>query len=267
MGISILVLTVAFYAAVATAYLEARRRREAPPRWARIAGPLTVGIHLLGLILLSAETQRSPFANGSQALSFLAFSLVALYLVLEATSRVATHGGGFYVLAALFAAIGVPGLVEGGAAAGGTPPDAGRSLHVGFALMSSAAVLASGLLAAGYLGAYRRVKKHRLGPGAQGPSLTGFERLARRASLLGVLLLGPALFLGSRIATRSEDPGSVWFLVLTMGVPLVLLAAAFLIWWRRPLRGVTAAWLNLAGTATLFVAFGLMHPVMMRVGL
>ena len=151
MGVSLLVLVVAFYAAVATGYLEARRHREPIPTWARIAGPLSVGAHLLGLILLSMATERSPFTTVSQSLSFLAFSLTALYLLLEATSRVAAHGGGFYALAGLLTALSVPGLVQGEPMAwADVPRNVPRSLHIGLALMSTAAVFAGGMAAGIY---------------------------------------------------------------------------------------------------------------------
>jgi hypothetical protein len=266
-SVSVLVLAVACYAAVATAYLEARRRREAPPTWARVAGPATVALQFVGLVVLSAEMQRSPFATGSQAMSFLAFSLAALYLLLEATSRVATHGGGFYATAAVLAALGVPGLIGGAAATWASMPrDPSRSWHVGLALMSTAAVLASGLLAIGYLGTYARVKRHRLGTGVAGPSLAGFEQLARRASLLGVALLAPALFVGLEVAARDAHPAGTLFLSITTGFLLLILGGAFLIWWRRPLRGVWAAWLNLGGTVVMLASFALVHPLMMRGG-
>ena len=136
MAISLLVLVVAFYAAVATAYGEARRHREAAPRWARIVGPLSVAAHLIGLFLLSHETARSPFATGSQALSFLAFAVAGLYLVLEATSRVASHGAGFYAVAACLTALSVPGLISGDPASwSNTGPDTARTMHVGLSLL------------------------------------------------------------------------------------------------------------------------------------
>jgi hypothetical protein len=265
--VSILVLVVAFYAAVATGYLEARRRREPVPGWARVAGPASVATHLGGLVALSLVMQRSPFATSSQALSFLAFALALLYLVLEATSRVATHGGGFYGLAALLTAFSVPGLVHGDALAwAAVPHDSVRSLHIGFSLMSTAAVLAGGLLAIGYLGAHARVKRRKLRVGQNGPSLAGFERLARRASLLGVLLLLPALVLGVRVEMADHEAGRVLFLTGTVGALLVLLVAALLIWWRRPLLGVLAAWFNLAAAVLLLIAFGVVHPLVLRGG-
>lgn len=260
MANTLLVLVVACYAAAATAYLEARRRRESPPGWARLAGPVSVGAHLLGLVLLGQELGRSPFASGAQSLSFVAFSLAALYLVLEATSRVATHGGGFYALVAVLSALSVPGLIHSpvGAAAA-APRDALRTVHVGLSLLAAAAVLAGGLLALGYLEAYRRVKRRSLVAGEEGPSLSGFERLERRASGLAVLLLLPALLLGGGVAQAHEPGRSFALLTLLTGALLVLLAVAGLIWWRRPLKGRLAALLNLVATGLLVVAVLLAH--------
>ena len=266
MSVSLLVLVVAFYAAVATGYLEARRRREPPPLWARWAGPGSVALHLLGLLLLSAAMHRSPFASGSQAISFLAFSVVALYLVLEAISHVSTHGGGFYALAAVLAAVSVPGLVEGDPAQWAEAPrEVNRSLHVGLSLMGTAAVAAAGLLAIGYLGTYRRVKSRKLVAGTKGPSLGGFERLTRIASLLAILLLVPALMLGRRTQTGSHGI-DMTPLTITIGVVLTLIVAAFAIWWRRPLRGALAAWINVIAVIVLVVGFGVVHPLVLQGG-
>ena len=263
MGTPVLVLVVALYSAVATAYLEARRRREAPPTWARIVGPLAATAHLAGLVLLSAQIRQSPFSTTSQALSFLAFSLVALYLVLEATSRVATHGGGFYAAAALLAAVGVPGLVDAAPSAIGAVKDNMRTYHVGLSLMGTAAVFAGGLLAGGYLGQYRRVKGGDLKGGEEGPSLRGFERLARGASLLGTLLLGPSLVLGVVTARQEPSPANTIILTSMTAVCFFLLVAAGWIWWRRPLKGRTAAWLNLLALIVVLVAFFLVHPLVL----
>lgn len=265
---SLLVLVVAFYAAVATGYLEARRRREPTPLWARMAGPLSVAAHLLGLILLSMATSRSPFTTVSQSLSFLAFSLTALYLLLEATSRVAAHGGGFYAVAGLLTALSVPGLVQGEPMAWAeVPRNVPRSMHIGLALMSTAAVLAGGLLALGYLGSYRRLKTGRVAAGAHGPSLDGFHRLLRRASLLGIVLLVPSLVLGIRAFGDDASPGHLLTLTSTIVALLIVLTGAFVLWWRRPLRGHLAAWLNLIAVAILVVGFGIVHPLVLKGGL
>lgn len=261
MAHSLLVLVVACYAAAATSYAEARRRRETVPRWARLLGALGVAAHLGGLIALGAEIGRSPFAEGPQSLSFVAFALGALYVVLEATSGVATHGGRFYGLAALLAALSVPGLLHGlGHARPEAARDALRTVHVGLALLSAASVLAAGLLAVGYLQAYRRVKRRLMEAGDEGPSLSGLERLSRRACALAVLLLTPAQLLGMLAANRESASAAAVPLAMLTGVMLALVATAGWLWWRRPLRGSLAAWLNLAATAVLALAVLGIHP-------
>lgn len=268
MAVSILLLVAVPYAVVATSYLGARSHREAPPRWARRVGSATVVVHLLGLILLGRETGQSPFRTESQALSFLAFALAAVYAVLEATSRIAAHGGGFWAVTALLAATAVPGLAGETCAARVAAPDRTMAFHVGFALLGTAALLAGGLLGVGYLGAYRRMKRDmRVSPGDEGPSLVGLERLSRDASLVALLLLGPSLVLGLKIALR-DDVAGPWVLVeLALGATQFGLAlAAFLVWWRSPRRGALAATLNVVATLLAITGFALVHPFLAGIG-
>ncbi|MHC5012870.1 MAG: hypothetical protein ACYTG6_18315 [Planctomycetota bacterium] len=266
MEISALVLVVAAYAALATGYLEARRHREPPPAWARATGPITVIVHLVGLIALSSLTGRSPFQTGSQAMSFLAFSVAALYLLMEAVSRVATHGGGFYALATLLAAVSVPGLVTSSPETVEAAKNATRTVHVGLALMGTAAVLAGGLLGGGYVGAYRRVKQGALRGGAEGPSLKGFERLARLASVLGVLLLAPGIVLGISAGTGEQAQEGMKVLTGITALLFLLVGCAAWLWWFRPRRGRLAAWLNLFAMLGAILAFGLVHPLVLARG-
>lgn len=268
MAIPFLLLVAIPYAIAATAYVEARRRREAPPRWARLVGAATVLVHLAGLVLLGLESGRSPFRTESQALSFLGFALGAVYVVLEATSRIAAYGGGFHAACAFLAGAAVPGLSEEGSLVLPTPPDRLMSLHVGFALLGTAALLAGGLLGSGWLGAYRRIKRDGLSaPREEGPSLAGLERLARDASAAAALLLAPAVLLGVQVAARG-GPLSSWTvleLVLT-GTQLALAGLAFGIWWRAPRRGVLAARVNVLATLLALAAFAVVHPLLVKAG-
>jgi hypothetical protein len=263
---AILLLCCAPYAAVAVGYLEARRRGERPPPWARVLGAATVVLHLAALVALGARTGRSPFQTESQALSFLGFSLGALYVLLEATSRVAAHGGGFWLLTAVLSGVAVPGLSHEAVAAP-RAHDPVLSFHVGFALLGTATILAGGLLAAGYLGAYRRIKDRALEPsvGEAGPSLFGLQVLSRHASAAGLLLLGPSLVLGW-IALIHREGESLWARVALACSALefvVVFVAAFL-WWRRPKRGAVAAWLNVSATAIAVLTVGVLHPLLTR---
>ena len=268
MAIALLLLVVVPYAIAATAYLEARRRHEAPPAWARRVGAGAVLCHLAGLILLGRETGHSPFRTESQALSFLAFALAAVYAVLEATSRIAAHGGGFWALAALLAGSAVPGL----ATQSGTPvalaPDRLMTYHVGFALLGTAALLAGGLLGVGYLGAYRRMKRDVPASGAdEGPSLVGLERLSRDASLASLLLLGPSLVLGLKITLRDDVVGPWVVAELALSaLQFGLALAAFLVWWRSPRRGALASRLIVLATLIAVVGIALVHPLLVSAG-
>lgn len=263
--LSVLLLVCAPYAAVAVGYAEARRRGEAPPRWARIAGPTTAALHLAALVALGRATGKSPFQTESQALSFLAFSVAGLYVVLEATSRLATYGGRFHLLTALLCGASVPGLSSEPLGAPGRAADVAFSLHVGFALLGTAAIVAGGLLAAGYLGAYRRMKRGDLTPDATaGPSLFGLQRIARDASLAGVLLLTPSIALGREVLARVASGNTAWAVaeLLLAGVQVALSGAAAFVWWRRPHLGPAAAWLNVAATAVAVLSLTIVHPHM-----
>jgi ABC-type uncharacterized transport system permease subunit len=267
-GHTTLLLVCAPYAAVAVGYLEARRRDEAPPRWARVAGVATVALHLAALVLVGVESGRSPFQTTGQALSFLSFSLAFLYVLLEATSRVAHYGGGFHLLAAVLAAAAVPGLAGEAVPAVVRPRDPVLAYHVGLALLGTASILAGGLLASGYLGAYRRVKDRTIALDEAGaPSLFGLQKLARHASTIGVALLAPSLVLGVVVVQRAADP-STWALVemVLAAVELFVVACAAFLWWRSPRRGALAAWLNVSATLLAIAAFLVIHPLLASPG-
>jgi ABC-type uncharacterized transport system permease subunit len=264
LGHTTLLLVCAPYAAVAVGYLEARRRDEAPPRWARISGIATVALHLAALIAVGIDSGRSPFQTTGQALSFLSFSLAFLYVLLETTSGVTHYGGGFHLLASILAGAAVGVLAGEGVALPPRPRDTVLAYHMGLALLGTASILAGGLLGSGYLGAYRRVKDRTIALEAAGaPSLFGLQRLARHASTVGVALLAPSLVLGVLVVDRAADP-SPWALVemVLAAVELFVVATAAFLWWRSPRRGALAAWLNVSAMLLAIAAFLVIHPLL-----
>jgi hypothetical protein len=93
----------------------------------------------------------------------------------------------------------------------------------------------------------------------QGPSLAGLESLARVATLLALLLLIPALVMG--FSVPMERDAAAWLLAGTSGALAVLMAIAFVIWWRHPRLGARAAWITLGGALLLVAAAGVAHPL------
>ena len=265
-AISLLLLLPAPYVAAGVGYAQARLRDERPPGWARWIGLATALAHLAGLVLLSKVTHRSPFQTESQALSFLAFSVAALYVVLERTSHVARYGGWFFLLAGLLAAASVPGLAaEALPAPAPNAADPLLSFHVGLALLGTAAIVTAGLFAGGYVGVYRRVKRAQLAVGpAGGPSLVGLQRLARDASFAGLALLGPGLLLGYQVVARAGTSAWAQVGIALATLQFLLLLAAWWLWWRRPLRGPVAAALNVAATLLAVAGFAIVHPMLTR---
>ena len=102
---------------------------------------------------------------------------------------------------------------------------------------------------------------------AVGASSLGMAIVLSRASLLGIVLLIPALVLGIRAFGDDTSTGQMVFLTATIGTLLIFLTGAFILWWRRPLRGHLAAWLNLLAVAILVLGFGIVHPLVLKGGL
>lgn len=263
----ILLLVAVPYAAAAVGYLEARRRAERPPTWARILGLLTVVAHIVGLVVLSMERARSPFQTESQALSFLAFALAAIYVLLELTSGIVEHGGGFHLLATILTSASIPGLAaESVAAPAARARDPMLAYHIGLALLGTAAIVAAGLLAAGYLRAYRRMKDRQIVPAnVQTLSLFSLQRLARDASFAGLALLLPSVVLGAVIVEQSTGTSHWVHAELGLGAAqCILTAVAAFLWWRRPRRGAAAAYLNVAATILAVATFAVVHPLLVK---
>ena len=59
-------------------------------------------------------------------------------------------------------------------------------------------------------------------------------------------------------------PGHLLGLSVVIVLLLVVLTGAFILWWRRPLRGHLAAWLNLLAVAILVIGFGVVHPLVLK---
>ncbi len=102
--------------------------------------------------------------------------------------------------------------------------------------------------------------------GSQGPSLAGFERLTRSASLLGAGLLLPSLVLGFYVASRKDAPQGLLYLTIFVGGLFALLVLAWIIWWRRPMRGRLAAVLNLTAALLLILVLAVVHPLVLGGG-
>jgi hypothetical protein len=79
--------------------------------------------------------------------------------------------------------------------------------------------------------------------------------------VLALLFFGPALLLGGRTGDGGDPPEGLFVLIVLTVAIFVLTLIAGWIWWRRPLRGRLAAWLNLVAMLLAIIATILVHPL------
>jgi ABC-type transport system involved in cytochrome c biogenesis permease subunit len=180
--------------------------------FAEKAAPLllraTVGIHALFLALWTFQYHHFPIATVFEANSVLAFSVAALYLLIEA--RIGVRTTGFFILGIVF----VFQLVSSAAV---EPPDSFSNLlwepafivHVGSALLGYSGLAVSAMYGVLYLMLFYDIKKHRFGLiYKQLPSLEIMASFTYRSASLGLLFLTVAMIGGFGLLMRVY--GTYW---------------------------------------------------------
>lgn len=251
----IFALTLALYAVACALYLvqfgSAGATTAAAARRVLLAAFLVHGVD----IGLHCVAGTHPFVNAREALSFTAWLMVGVYLVL--TLR--------FAMAALGAFI-VPLAIVLDAAARIVPSSRGHAntlvgrLHIGLATAAVAVLAVATGAALLYLLHERQLKRHRWGALLRrGASLEALDGLGRACLLVGFPLLTLALLLGTLLALQGEHglaaqltrPAHTLSAVTWLLLAFILLARRFLGW-----RGRRAAWLLLAGFAIILTVLG-----------
>ena len=257
MALSRLCFVLAFhaYGLGAIAYLALLGGRREGLVWA--ARVLTAAgwlLHGVGLALLLAGQGWWPHGF-SEALSVLAFLLVALFLAIELRTRTPVLGA---FLAPAAVAVWLPALWV---APLGGPPRSGPwtpmlVAHIGVALTGLAVFAVATAVAVAFLLLERQVKGKRLGVlFARLPSLELLDGLNRRLVTWGFVALSLTLVTGLYVASRSEGAHTFQAVEITTAVAWLvfagLLQARVLAGW----RGRRVAWLTMAGFCLLVLSF------------
>jgi ABC-type uncharacterized transport system permease subunit len=191
---------------------------------------LTVGVHVVAIALRAAVTRRCPLGTVFEALELAAFSLAAVYLILEL--RRATRPTGILILPIAFL-LELTAVVFR-AEVGDVNPALKSpwfSLHAGAAVLGVAALAVSFVHGVFHLLLYREIKAHRVGLLFRRlPPLAELANMTHTAALIGWILLTVTIGAGyvwgiraDRLAAMHGDP--VFY--VTIAAWLLYTAGAF----------------------------------------
>jgi cytochrome c-type biogenesis protein CcsB len=229
----------------------------AEERW-RLRAPLLLAaaaaVHGFAIAARSFELGHIAVANFDEALSFLAFSLAILYLLLDRRHVLAVLGAVIAPLASLLMAVAV--LISSGATE--LPPalrSAWLPVHVTLAFLGNAVFALAFATSLIYVLEDNRLKAKRPARRLLQPSLERLDTLNHRLLSWGFLLLTLGIVTGAIWAHFawgrfwSWEAREMWSLI-TWILYAVLLHGRSIGW-----RGRRAATLTIASFAVLFVSF------------
>jgi cytochrome c-type biogenesis protein CcsB len=191
-------------------------------RWKVWGGRATwagFGLHTLGIAVRFAEAGYTPVTSLHEAMSFFAWCIVGLYLVLQLRYHLASLGAFVSPLALVFvlAAVGLPGQIEPLPAA---LQSAWLPVHVVLLFLGDGVFALAAAAGVMYLIQERGLKKKRLGAWFHRlPNLDVLDELNYRCLTIGFPLLTVGIITGAVWAQQawgtywSWDPKETWSLI------------------------------------------------------
>lgn len=209
-------------------------------------------IHACEIVLRWAAIGSVPLATKFDALSFLAFLIVTVYLIIELSVK--TRGTGFFTvgLAFLFQTVSSM-LYSWDLTYNPLLSNPVYGVHVVFTILGYTAICISALYALMYILLNHKIRNHQLGLIYEKmPSLQLLENMSIRSIQIGIIALGVGLLLGHLRA--GAVLGNYWPMdikvllsdIIWLGYTLGYLFAQIRRW-----RGRWMAYLSLAGFAIL----------------
>ncbi len=213
-----------------------------------------IAIHLLHLGLFHFSINRMLFSSVYDFLSFLSFSIVLVYLIIEL--RLNNKASGFFILSFAFI-VELISLIYLNPGVSPNPllKNPGFVLHVSMTIIGYTALALSAIYALMYILQERSIKKHRFGVIFQQlPALKYLEKMSIQAVVIGIIFLGFGIIHGHVQANKVL--GTFWL----PDIKVIMLDALWLIYvlgyfLSKILRwyGRRMAWLSLLAFLILLV--------------
>ncbi|MGA9115998.1 MAG: cytochrome c biogenesis protein CcsA [Bacteroidota bacterium] len=224
---------------------------------------VTTGVHLLYLVLRTAEFDHPPITTVFELMTLLAFGIAVAYWYLE--MRTGVQATGFFVLLLAFLFQAVSSLCIRDLSS--IPPVLRSRLlgvHVASALLGYTAISLSAVHGLLYLLLYHQIKSTRWGLIYRRlPNLETLEKLSHKAEAFGFLMLTLAIVVGLVWLPRAfesfsyGDPKLVGTLVIWLLYAGALLAKRRLGW-----RGRKTMILSLVGFGFVFLSMTVINVFM-----
>ncbi len=227
-------------------------------RWRRGTTAFAVLLHLGYGAVLSTELGHLPIAHPWQVVSFLGFSILGLYLLIEPLAKTPATGA-FVVLAVFVMQLMASALAPLQLVASPLAQSRFFVVHIVSALLAVAALLLSGFFSGLYLVLLRQLRRRTFGVlYAKLPDLERLSKMNRAAAAVGFLFLTVGLNLGIWWAHEGAvrnfsylDP-KVWPAIVLWLVFGVISVSGFL----RFLSGRRAAWIAVVAASLLLLSLG-----------
>ncbi len=213
-------------------------------------------VHGFEIILRQLYLKAMPLSSAFDASSFLAFSIVLVYYIIERSFR--NRASGFFILLAAF----FPALIS--AFNHDWQPESNPLLssatftvHASLNIIGYTAFALGAIYAVMYLIQYRNIKKRRFNRiFDQLPPVTYLEDMSKRAVLIGIILMGIGILLGH---FQTQQVFGKFFImdpkVIITDIIWVLYLLGYTGAHLRKWSGRLMAYMSIAGFVVLLVGF------------
>ncbi len=214
--------------------------------------------HSMEIITRHLLLHTIPLSSSHDAWSFLAFSILFVYMIIE--MRFQNKGSGLFILSLAFFFELISSLnPDWNVETNELLKSPAFALHASLAITGYTALSLSAVYAFMYLLQNRNIKEHRLGNlYEQLPPLTYLEKMSIHSVIIGIILLGAGVLLGHFQAKKlmgefwPNDPKVILTDVIWVFYIFLYFTAKKFHW-----NGKKMAWLSVSGFLILIISGGL----------
>ena len=219
---------------------------------------LLLSFHSLEIVLRHVSLHTIPLSSAHDAWSFLAYSILFVYMIIEMSLN--NRGSGLFILTLAFFFELISSFYTN------WEPETNEllmnptfAIHASMAITGYTALSLSAVYALMYLLQNRNIKEHRLGNlYTQLPPLMYLESMSIRSVIIGIILLGIGVLLGHLQAQKLI--GVFWpndLKVIITDIIWILYVAGYIISKIQHWNGKKMAWLSVSGFLILIIGGGL----------